>query len=198
MVATLKIRAPFDGTVTSKDIHPGEWAASGTPLFTMANLASRTIEIMVDESDDSLVKVGQSVELSSDAYPDRSWKEHVLSVAPALKREETENSVKVRLSYGSRAPDLKLGQQVDAKLQIAHHDHIFKVPFDCIITRDGKPMVAAVNNGRLTFIHVETGIEDMVSVEIVKGVHDGEKIVEPEGKHLEAGQKVTIVQQIPR
>ncbi len=188
----LKIRAPFAGFVTARDINPGEWAPSGKAIFVLANSTSRAIEIMVDQSDDGLVKIGQTVELTSDAYPGHSWEESVLEIAPALKKEDAENSIKVRLSYGAKAPDLKLGQQVDAKIRIAHHDNIVKVPFDCIIDRQGAPFVALVKGDLIHFVPVVTGIEDMVSVEVVKGVAPGQRIVIPEGKSLKAGQRVKI------
>jgi len=191
-LSKLQVKAPFAGIITKRDINPGEWASSGRPILSLAKLTSLAIDIMVDGSDDSLVKLDQTVALSSDAYPDQAWKEHVMSIAPALIKEDTADSVRVRVSYGPQAPTLKLGQQVDAKIMTSHHDNIIKVPFDCLITKEGRPYLAVVKDDIVHFAQVVTGIEDMTSVEIVKGVSAGERIVIPEGKPLKDGELVEI------
>jgi RND family efflux transporter MFP subunit len=186
----LKIRAPFAGIVTSRRIEPGEWAVPGATLFSLSKEGPRQIEVMVDESDAGLVKIGQSVELSSDAFPGRVWTEQVTRVAPAVEKQGGANSIKVRVSCGAQAPGLKLGQQVDAKIRTAHRAGIVKLPFDCLISSAGQTTVAVVEQGVIRFVPVVTGIEDAVSVEIVKGVSAGDTVVLPQGKPLKPGERV--------
>jgi len=192
MLEKLQLKAPFAGIITKRNINTGEWASSGHPILSLATMTSLAIDIMVDGSDDSLVKLGQTVELSSDAYPDRTWKEHVVDISPALKKEDTADSVRVRVSYGAQAPALKLGQQIDAKIQTAHRNNTLKVPFNCLVTREGEPYLILVKDNQIHYVHVVTGIEDMTSVEIVKGVSVGDQVVVPEGNRLKDGDQVKI------
>jgi RND family efflux transporter MFP subunit len=193
----LKVRAPFAGIVTRKGINPGEWASPGTAIFSLAKESSRQIEVMVDESDAGLVKAGQSVELTSDAFPGRMWTEQVTEVAPAVQKEGSANSIKVKVSYGTQAPDLKLGQQVDAKIRTAHRADIVKLPFECLTRSGGQTCVATVKDGMVRFVPVVTGIEDAVSVQIVKGVSAGQQVIVPQGKPLKEGQRVSTAAQEP-
>jgi RND family efflux transporter MFP subunit len=186
----LKVGAPFGGIVTRKEVNPGEWVSPGETLFALADESSRQIEVMVDESDAGLVSTGQVVELSSDAFPGRKWLERVIEVDPAVHKEEGANSVRVRVTCGARAPDLKLGQQVDAKIRTAHRAGIVKLPFECLTGTAGQTSVAKIRDGRVRFVPVVTGIEDATSVEILKGVSAGEAVIMPEGKPLKEGQRV--------
>lgn len=186
----LKIHAPLGGVVTRRNIEPGEWAAPGAMLFTISKEGQRRIEVLVDESDVGQIKVGQSVELTSDAFPGRVWMEKVTRIAPAVEKQGGANSIKVQVSCGAEAPDLKLGQQVDAKIRTAHRAGIVKLPFDCLISSAGRTDVAVVEQGAIRFVPVVTGIEDAVSVEIVKGVSVGDTVVLPRGKTLKPGERV--------
>jgi multidrug efflux pump subunit AcrA (membrane-fusion protein) len=114
----------------------------------------------------------------------------VTRVAPAVEKQGGANSIKVRVSCGAQAPDLKLGQQVDAKIRTAHRAGIVKLPFDCLISSAGQTTVAVVEQGVIRFVPVVTGIEDAVSVEIVKGVSAGDTVVLPQGKPLKPGERV--------
>lgn len=186
----LKVTAPFAGIVTRKEINPGEWVAPGRALFTLADESSRRIEVMVDESDAGLVKVGQTVAMTSDAFPGLKWLERVTEVDPAVHKEEGANSIRVRVTCGAQAPNLKLGQQVDAKIQTAHRADVVKLPFECLTGTAGQTSVAMIRDGMVRFLPVVTGIEDDTSVEIIKGVSAGEAIIVPEGKPLKEGQRV--------
>jgi HlyD family secretion protein len=189
----LKVRAPFAGVVTRRSLNPGEWASPGLSIFSLAKEDRREIEVMVDESDAGLLKAGQHVDLSTDAFPGYVWTEKVKEVAPAVKKEGTASSIKVRVSYGTESPDLKLGQQVDAKIRTAHRSDALKLPFNAVITTGGKTYAAVVRGGIIRFVPVVTGIEDAVSVEIVKGLAAGDEVILPEAKPLKEGERVKTV-----
>ena len=193
----LKVRAPFAGIVTRKGINPGEWATPGVAIFSLAKESRREIEVMVDESDAGLVKNGQGVDLTSDAFPGYAWMEQVVKVAPAVRKEGSANSIKVRVSCSAKAPDLKLGQQVDAKIRTAHRSNALRLPFDAVESTGGKTFVAMVRDGKIRFVPVATGIEDAVSIEIVKGVSEREEVILPEGKPLKEGARVKTVKREP-
>jgi RND family efflux transporter MFP subunit len=193
----LKVVAPFAGIITRRSINSGEWAAPGGVIFSLAKEGRREIEIMVDESDGGLVKADQDVELTSDAFPGYIWVEKVQEVAPAVRKEGAANSIKVRVSCGMKAPGLKLGQQVDAKIRTAYRADTVKLPFDALISTGGKTFVAMVKSGVIHFIPVVPGIEDAASVEIVSGVSTGEEVILPEGKPCKEGERVKTVIRVP-
>ncbi len=75
-----RIRAPFDGTVLTKDADVGEVVApfassinSRGAVVTMADMSSLQVEADVSESNITRVKLGQACEIVLDAYPDKRY-----------------------------------------------------------------------------------------------------------------------------
>ena len=187
----LKITAPFSGMVTVAVAKPGQWAAPGTPLFTLVDPATREIEILVDEADATGITVGQQVELSSTAFPGKLWIEEVRRIDPAIRKEGTANNVGVYTRFSDNAPRLRMGQQVDAKIRTAYRPNAIKVPFEAIIHTEKETQLAIVEQGRVRFQAVTPGIEDLSHTEIVKGVRAGQEVAIAEGKKLKDGDHVT-------
>ena len=91
------IRAPISGTVLEKKVEEGQVIVSsfgggggrggsvsseGQVLVTMADLEKVYVATEVDETDIGKVKVGQSVTITVEAYPDQPLQGEVLRIAP--------------------------------------------------------------------------------------------------------------------
>ena len=91
------IRAPISGTVLEKRVEEGQVIVSsfssggsrggaasseGQVLVTMADLEKVYVATEVDETDIGKVKVGQSVTITVEAYPDQPLQGQVLRIAP--------------------------------------------------------------------------------------------------------------------
>ncbi|HTS76980.1 MAG TPA: efflux RND transporter periplasmic adaptor subunit [Bryobacteraceae bacterium] len=87
--AKCTVRAPISGTVTRSFAKPGESFSTlmPRPLFTISDVSARRVRAQVDERDIALVKPGQVVEISADAFPNRTFKGTVVQVYPALGRK---------------------------------------------------------------------------------------------------------------
>lgn len=83
------VRAPISGTVTRSFAKPGESFSTTMPrpLFTISDISSRRVRAQVDERDIATLKIGQSVEITVDAYPGRTFKGTVVQIYPALGRK---------------------------------------------------------------------------------------------------------------
>jgi membrane fusion protein (multidrug efflux system) len=88
------IRAPFNSIVTQVDqLQPGVYLVASTAALTNTGAVALVatddiwIEANVKETDLTWVKPGDSVEISVDSYPDRSWTGKVKSIAPASGAE---------------------------------------------------------------------------------------------------------------
>ena len=91
------IRAPISGTILEKKVEKGQVIVSsfggggsrggsvsseGQVLVTMADLEKVYVATEVDETDIGKVKVGQSVTITVEAYPDQPLQGEVLRIAP--------------------------------------------------------------------------------------------------------------------
>ena len=69
-LAQMTVAAPSGGVILERLIHVGELAAPGAPLLTLADLDEVTLTVYVPEADLGRVSLGQTVEVSVDAYED--------------------------------------------------------------------------------------------------------------------------------
>lgn len=189
----LNVTAPFDGVVTANFAVEGLWAEPPGPLFTVVDMDQREIELHIDAADINRVTVGQRVTLSSDAAPGQ-WTEQVVRVAPAASRlGAMTNVINVYTTLGPEAPPLRYGQQVDGQIRIAASENAVKIPFAALTTRNQRSVVGIIDDGRLTFIPVVTGIESGTHVEIREGLKAGDQVILI-NKELEDGVHVSPVE----
>ncbi|HXF99207.1 MAG TPA: efflux RND transporter periplasmic adaptor subunit, partial [Bacteroidota bacterium] len=92
-VENTRIRAPFDGTVLTKNANVGEVVApfaaavgSKAAVVTIADLSSLEVETDVSEANITRVVVGAPCEITLDAYPDRRYRGYVHKIVPTADR----------------------------------------------------------------------------------------------------------------
>lgn len=82
-LSDMVIRSPSDGIVNKTLVNQGEYVAAGQPLLMMNNPTNLWIEANIKETDIADVKVGQSVDISVDAFPDADFAGKVTVVGRA-------------------------------------------------------------------------------------------------------------------
>ena len=188
-----RITAPFSGTITAKFAEVGQWIGPTESLYTLVDESRREIEVRVDAADSVSIEVGQVVAVTSDAFSGLEWYESVSHLGTAANSDRNTNSVKVYISLGNDAPTLRFGQQVDADIRTAWNPNTLKIPFEALINRDGRTLVAVLSDGQVMLKQVETGIEDFSMVEIKQGLNEGELVILSKGQYLQNGDKVHSV-----
>jgi multidrug resistance efflux pump len=125
-LARAVMRAPLTGVVLSRSASVGETAQPGTALLTLANLDEVTLVIYVPQIDLPRVQMGDSVQVTVDAYPGQVFHGQVSSIARQAQftprdtqaPEERANvvfAVKVRLPNADHR--LKAGMTGDAMIE---------------------------------------------------------------------------------
>ncbi len=195
----IEVTAPFAGVITHKTTEVGQWLEAGTALFTLVAHEGREIEANIDAGDSSTVSVGQAVTLSLDAWPDRQWIEHIRRIAPAISENQDKalNTFAVRISLGVEAPNLLLGQQLDADIQTETRQDVLTLPFEALIESAQGRQLAIVQNDKVKRVSVKTGLEDFTHVEILEGITESSQIILPEGIEFTEGEAVKIITDAP-
>ena len=112
------IYAPIDGIVMNRAVEEGQTvtASMNTPeLFTIANdLSEMQVEADVDEADIGMVKEGQRVEFTVDAFPEDTFSGTITQVR--LQPNETSNVITYTVIILVANPDLKLKPGMTASI----------------------------------------------------------------------------------
>ena len=111
----LPVYTPLSGVVIEKIALEGQYVNVGDPLFTIADLSTVWVEVEVYESDLSSVKVGQPVEVTSQAWPGRTFSGRVAFVYPFV--DPKTRTLKVRVQLGNPGLALKPDMFVNARIR---------------------------------------------------------------------------------
>jgi len=199
-----RIRAPFDGTVLTKDADVGEVVApfasaanSRASVVSIANMKSLQVEADVSESNITRVSVGQPCEIVLDAYPDHRYQGVVHKIVPTADRAKATVLTKVAF----RDLDSRVLPEMSAKVTFlssktdsatAAAPPLLTVPSTAVVNRDGTTMVFLVKNSRVTETPVHTGATLGAGIEILDGLEEGEHVVLAPEPGLTTGSSITV------
>jgi HlyD family secretion protein len=122
-----RVTAPMDGTVTLRNLEPGDYVVPGTPIVRLAALDRVWLRVYVSESQLGRVKLGQRAGVTVDTYPGKTYRGRVIEIAQ--KAEFTPKTVQTRqerekLVFGVKVEvenlehDLKPGMPADAVIMV--------------------------------------------------------------------------------
>ena len=173
------MRAPFDGVVTARFADPGALlpAATGStqaaqPLLEIADLNSLRISLQLGQDDAALVRVGDSVELQL-----RAEGAPVAAKISRLSRALDARTRTMLAEVELRDPPEGMypGAFVNVSLSLKGAPRPL-VPAEAILLKDGAPVVPTVEDRKIHFVKVRTGVDDGRTIEILSGLRGGELV----------------------
>ena len=196
------IRAPFAGTVLTKNADVGEVVAplaggalSKAAVVTLADLTSLQVEVDVSESNIEQVVVGAPCEIVLDAYPDVRYPGSVAKIVPTADRAKATVQVKVAFSkYDARVlPEMSAKvhflPRADAATK-ADTTPLLTIPAAAVALRGGHSVVYTVTAGHAVEIPVVVGRRVGQGVAVLQGLAVGTQVVDSVSDRLQRGVKV--------
>jgi RND family efflux transporter MFP subunit len=198
------IRAPFDGTVLTKNADVGEIVAplagginSKAAVVTIADMKSLQVEADVSESNIERISPQQDCEIMLDAYPNHSYPGYVAKIVPTADRTKATVMVKVGFKkYDSRVlPEMSakvifLSKKINESQQ--NQQPVLVVPNSSVVSREGKQVVFAVKNNTAVEIPITIGRQFNSYIEIKSGLNNGDQVIENVTGKIKNGTKVKV------
>lgn len=188
-LAKTEVRAPISGTVTAVQIKIGETAVAstmgiaGSSLMTIADVASMTAEVNVDEADVARVALGQSARVFPAAFADKPVSATVESVSLAPKVSAQGRSYIVKLHLLDSSLALRTGMTCRVEIVTGGGNASPVLPIQAILATPAstetkiRSYVFAVDDGVARRKTVEIGIADDANQEILSGLALGDVVV---------------------
>ncbi len=199
------IRAPFDGTVISKDAEVGETitpggmgAASGRgSVVTLADLEHLEVETDVKEDYIGRIAIGQEARVEVDAVPDRAYRGRLRQIIPMGDRSRAVIQVKVEVVDADESLFPEMSASVHfmpegARRAAAEERPRIYVPARAVWRRGEESAVWVVRDDRVGAVPVVTGREREDLVEIREGLTGGERVVLDPAADLSEGARIEI------
>lgn len=197
------IRAPFAGTVTSKNAQPGEMISpmstggfTRTGICTIVDMDSLEIEIDVNESYINRVAANQPVEATLDAYPDWRIPCRVIAIIPTADRNKS--TVRVRVGFDRLDPrilpdmSVKVGFRDSGGPAAATRAGVL-IPKAALAKQGAHSVVFVSKDGRADRRAVTAESYDADTAMIAAGLAPGEHVVVSPPGQLSDGTRIQEV-----
>jgi len=180
-LAGAAIIAPMDGTVMEVAGEVGDTADTST-FISLADMERPNLEITIDETDMSLMRVGATVSVVFDAIPDRTFEGTVIQVEPMLvtvsNYDVVQGLVNLSDTQTSAGRSLLLGMGAEVELIAGEADNVLLVLVDALFDIDSNQATVYVENanGSFTSRSIEIGLMDYYQAEVISGLKQGESV----------------------
>jgi RND family efflux transporter MFP subunit len=200
-----RIRAPFDGTVLTKNADIGEMVVpmaasvgSKSAVVTIADMSSLQVEADVSESNIERIVADQACEITLDAYPGIRYESYVDKIVPTADRAKATVMVKVAFKKYDRRVLPEMGAKVlfltkPSDPSMLQAKPLLAIPAAALVERDGKKIAFRVVDNITSEVVVTTGRELTGYVEILAGLTPGEKVVAKINDSIKDGIKVKVL-----
>ena len=175
-----RVIAPFDGTVVNVAVVEGEGAGQGSEAVTLADIGNLRIRADIDEVDIAAAAIGQSADISLDAFPGQQFTGTIINIAPAAAQRSGTTAFPAQLDF--KAPpglSLRPGMAANVIITATAHLNTLVVLSRAIETVGLKKYVNRVTgaDGQTARVEVQTGLSNADQIEVVNGLADGDKVV---------------------
>ena len=197
------IRAPFTGTVLTKEAEVGEMVApfassssSRGAVVTMADMKSLEVEADVSESNIYKVKPNQPCEIILDAYPDYRYQGYVKKIVPTADRSRATVLTKVAFKNLDQRVLPEMSARVNflplEKVSEEIIQPVLAVPKSAVTSRENRKVVFKVVGKYVQETPVEVGRELGTVTEIMSGLQQGDQVVLSPAGNLKSKDKIKL------
>ncbi|WP_121971382.1 efflux RND transporter periplasmic adaptor subunit [Leptolyngbya sp. BC1307] len=188
------LRSPLTGFVLSRQVDVGDFVDSGATLLELGDLSSLKVNVEVSELDIGRLSVGQSAQVTFDAFPDEGVTAgRIEQIAPVA--DATSRLVPVQVSIPN--PNGRVGSGLLARVQFSPEQAArVVVPESALaLGEEGSTVFVIEGEGeqaKAVARPVRTGTSGQDRVEILSGLSAGEAFVVQSDRPLTSGQAIRL------
>lgn len=154
------VTAPTDGVVLVKSVEQGTIITSGlslnstgTSIVTLGDVSRKYVDVAVDETDIASIRIGESVDITFDAYPDRHFSGKVTKINPKGVVESNVTTIHVRVEVDNKTKgfdELKPEMNANCEFIESSASNVVTVPSEAIHSENGESFVDVATGGKPT------------------------------------------------
>lgn len=188
-LASLTVKAPADGVISGLDLNRDQTVQAGAKLFSLKSNEQVKIDVEIDELDIADIELGQQASVKFDALPDKEYSAAVARINPIGVSQNNVTHYIVTLEL-SAAQGVMLGMSADVEIASQVAENALYIPIEAIQIIEGERYVVLEQDIEKDLNYtpatnkVKTGITDGVSIEILEGLAEGDRVAVPQVKEL--------------
>ena len=187
------LRSPINGVISARNYDRGDMYSMSSPIYAVQQIVPVKRLVPVSESDYTRIKKGDSVDITVDALPGKTFKGSVLRLYPTI--DAASHTFSAELVVRNENRELRPGMYARATVLFEEVDRIV-VPDGAVVKQQGSGQKLGYVLDADNCAHarvVETGRHSGNEYEIISGIEEGETIVVKGNSNLKSGEKVEVV-----
>jgi len=191
-MASANVTAPATGTVYSLTARAATFVHTGDVLAELANLKEIRVRAFIDEPEIGLLHEGQTVEITWDGLPNRTWMGRVEQLPKTIVARGSRNVGEVLCSVADANSELLPNTNVDVRVRTAERENALTLPRGAVRTQENKHYVFVVEEGRLQKRDIKVGTSNSAYYEVLSGITENDMIAVLGDGELREGMPVTV------
>lgn len=189
----LVIKAPFDGVITERNVHPGALVgppqgAAAPPLLRVEQLARLRLTVAVPEAYAGAITQGAKVAFTVRAWPQSTFHAPLQRIAHSL--DPKTRTMAVELDVDNADGRLAPGMFAQVEWPLGRSGPSLLVPPSAVVRTTERTFVDRVRDGRIEQVPVQLGITAGERVEIIGALEAGAVILKRGREELATGSRV--------
>ena len=188
-----KVYAPFDGVVTGRGTDIGQLisAGGGAELFHMQALETLRVYTNLPEVYTQSIRHGEKIDLSFPEHPGKTFQGTLVRTADAI--DPTNRTLLVEVDVDNRKGELMPGSLAQVHFKTAQVGQTFILPVSSLMFRHEGLRVATVDSSDAAhLVPVIIGQDNGATVDVVSGLHAGDRVIQDPPDSLIEGEKVHV------
>ena len=182
------VYSPIDGYVADRPADLGEYVSTTTKVATIVKINPLRVRIDIPEQAIPAVSVGQSVSVTTSAWPDRNFSGRIARISPNVTPTSRTLTVEAEIENGGGA--LKPGQFATVRILQSRTAPATLVPARAVRTESGVSRVFVIKDGKAQERQVQLGQTEGDLIEIKSGVAENESVATSNVEQLSDGMAV--------
>jgi len=190
----LNIYAPFDGIVTTRNLHPGALVGpasgpSGTmPIVQIVDTGHLRLVVPVPEAYVGEMQVGQQVAFTVPAYPGQTFHAPIARISHDV--ELNTRTMPVEVDVHSTDGRLSPGSFSSVQWPVHRAAPTMFVPVSAVTNDQQRTFVERVRDGKAEWVDVVTGLGVSGNIEVFGDLKPGDEVIRNATDAIRPGQQV--------
>ena len=190
----LNIYAPFDGIVTTRNLHPGALVGpasgpSGTmPIVQIVDTAHLRLVVPIPEAYVGEMQVGQQVAFTVPAHPGETFHAPITRISREV--DLNTRTMPVELDVHSADGRLSPGSFSSVQWPVHRAAPTMFVPVTAVTNDQQRTFVERVRNGKAEWVDVVTGVGVSGNIEVFGDIKAGDEVIRNATDAIRPGQQV--------
>lgn len=182
------VYSPIDGFVSERNADLGEYVSLTTKVATIVKINPLRVRIDIPEQAIPAISVGQSVSVTTSAWPDKNFSGRIARISPNVTPASRTLTVEAEVENGSGA--LKPGQFATVRILQSRAQPAVLVPARAVRTEAGVSRVFVIKDGHAQERVVQLGQTEGDLVQIKNGIAGDEQVATSNVEQLADGMAV--------